>query len=592
MTFLRELLAVILGVFIAGGIMFFVFIAIISASASSFGDSGEVVVKKNSILELKLENSISDNYSVESDPIGDLLGGGDGNVLEMHEIISAIENAKTDDNIKGISINTMFVNAGVAQTQAIRDKLIEFKETSGKFVVAYADFYTQKNYYLSSVADSIYVNPVGAVDFKGLSSEVLYYKDFQDKYGVKMEIIRHGKYKSAVEPFLRQEMSDANREQITSFLSSIWNEMVVDIAYSRNKTVDEINVIADDLLVRTPELGIENNMLDGQLYYDQYETKLKGLAAVDSTSKLNTVTLQDYIISGKGRIKSTATDKIAVLYAQGNIMYGTGDHTYVGQEKMIEALKKIRKDEKIKAVVLRVNSPGGSALASDLIWRELELTKKEKPLVVSMGNLAASGGYYIACNADSIVAEPTTITGSIGVFGMVPNASVLAERIGINSEQVGTNKQSLSYSPFKSMSDSFYNVTKEGIEDVYSTFVDRVAKGRNMTNAEVDSIAQGRVWTGAEALENGLVDKLGSLDDAIKIAANMAEIESYRTTNYPRFKVDFKDAFSPFSFFAKAKESMVKEELGLENYSIYKSMKQFTDLKGIQARMPYVLEIK
>ena len=590
MTFLRELLAVILGVFIASGIMFLVFIALVSASASSFGEGAAVEVKNNSILELKLENKITDDYSV-TDPFADFLGGSDSDILEMHEIMSAIENAKTDDNIKGISIHTLYVNAGIAQTQAIRDKLLEFKE-SGKFIVAYADIFTQKNYYLSSVADSIFVNPVGAAEFRGLASEVLYFKDFQEKYGVKMEIIRHGKYKSAVEPFLADKMSDANREQITSFLSSIWSEMVTDIAKSRNKTTDEINAIADNLLVRTPALAIENNMLDGQLYFDEYESRLKSLTEIDSTAKLNTVTLKDYIISGKGRIKSTATDKIAVLYAQGNIMYGQGDHTYIGQGKMIDALRKIRKDSRIKAVVLRVNSPGGSALASDLIWRELELTKKEKPLVVSMGNLAASGGYYIACNADSIVAEPTTITGSIGVFGMIPNMNKLADRIGINAEQVGTNKQSVTYSPFEPMSESFYAVTKEGVEDVYSTFLDRVAKGRNMTTAQVDSIAQGRVWTGTEALQNGLVDKLGSLDDAIKIAANMAEIENYRTTNYPRFKVNFEDAFSPFSISVKAKENLIQEELGLENYNIYKSMKQFTNLQGIQARMPFVLEIK
>jgi len=270
MTFLRELLAVILGVFIAGIIMFLVFIAFVSASAASFGDDGEIVVKSNSVLELKLENTIKDDYSV-TDPFADLLGGSDSDILEMHEIISAIENAKTDDNIKGISINTLYVNAGISQTQTIRDKLLEFKE-SGKFIVAYADVFAQKNYYLSSVADSIFINPVGAADFKGLSSEVLYYKDFEDKYGVQMEIIRHGKYKSAVEPFLANEMSTANREQITSFLTSIWSEMVADIAESRNKTADEINMIADELLVRTPNLAIENNMIDGQLYYDEYES--------------------------------------------------------------------------------------------------------------------------------------------------------------------------------------------------------------------------------------------------------------------------------------------------------------------------------
>ncbi len=590
MTFLRELLAVILGVFIAGGIMFLIFLAFVSASASSFSEDATVVVESNSVLELKLESSIKDDYSV-TDPFASFLGGNDSDVLEMHEIISAIENAKTDDNIKGISINSLYVNAGISQTQTIRDKLLEFKE-SGKFIVAYADVFTQKNYYLSSVADSIYMNPVGAADFKGLSSEILYFKDFEDKYGVKMEIIRHGKYKSAVEPFLTNKMSDANREQISSFLNSIWSEMVSDIGESRKKSNDEINRIADELLIRTPKLALENNMIDGQLYYDQYEDKLKTLVGTDSAKKLNILTLSEYVSSGKGRIKSSASDKIAVLYAQGNIMYGEGDQSYIGQGKMIEALKKIRKDRKIKAVVLRVNSPGGSALASDLIWRELELTKKEKPLVVSMGNLAASGGYYIACNADSIVAEPTTITGSIGVFGMIPNANELIGRIGINAEQVGTNKQSIGYSVFEPMSDDFYKVTKEGVEDIYTTFVDRVANGRGMTVSEVDSIAQGRVWTGAEALENGLVDKLGSLEDAIEMAAELAEIEDYRTTNYPRFKVDFQDAFNPFSISIKTKEKLLKEELGVENYTIFKGMKEFIDMKGIQARMPYILEIK
>jgi len=590
MKFLRELLAAILGVFIAGGIMFFVFMAIITASASSFTEDDKVVVSNNSVLELNLERPIKDDYNV-TDPFADVFGGGDKDMLEMHEIISAIENAKTDTNIKGISINTLYINGGVSQTQTIRDKLLEFKE-SGKFITAYADFYTQKNYYLSSVADSIYINRVGGADFRGLSSEVLYFKDFQEKYGIKMEVIRHGKYKSAVEPFLADKMSEANREQITSFLTSIWSEMVIDIAKSRNKSAEEINNIADNLLIRNPELGIENNMLDGQLFVDEYENKLKFLVDIEEDSKLNLVTLEDYISSGKGRIRSTSSNKIAVIYALGEIRYGKGDENYVGQEKIIESLKKVRKDKNVKAIVLRVNSPGGSALASDLIWRELELTKKEKPLVVSMGNLAASGGYYIACNADKIFAEPTTITGSIGVFGMIPNMSKLADRIGINSEQVGTNKQSFGYSPFEPMSSNFHDFVKEGIEDVYSTFVDRVSKGRNMSIEQVDSIGQGRVWTGVEALQNGLIDELGSLENAIDEAAELAEITDYRTTNYPRYKNDFDDIFKLFSISAKAKENLLKEELGLENYTIYKRIKQFSELKGIQARMPFILEIK
>ncbi len=590
MKFLRELLAAILGVFIATGIMFVIFIAIVSASASAFGDEDKVELKSNSVLELKLEKPIKDYAPKSSDPFEELLGLEEGK-LGLNRIVNAIENAKTDDNIKGISINTLFINGGIAQTQAIRDKLLEFKE-SGKFIMAYADFYLQKNYYLSSVADSIFVNPVGQVDFKGLSTEILYFKDFEDKYGVKMEVIKHGKYKSAVEPFLTNKMSDANKEQITSFLNSIWTKLITDIAASRNKTTDELNAIADDLLARNPELAIQNNMLDGELFHDEYESKLKSLVDIEDDAKLNTISLDDYIATGKGRIKSTASDKIAIVYAQGEIRYGEGDENYIGQDKIIESLQKIRKDDKIKAIVLRVNSPGGSALVSDLIWRELEITKKEKPLVVSMGNYAASGGYYIACNADKILAEPTTITGSIGVFGMIPNVSELAGRMGINAEQVGTNKQSIGYSAFEPLSDGFYTVVKESIEDVYVTFVNRVAKGRNMTFAQVDSIAQGRVWTGTEALQNGLVDQIGSLEDAIEVAAELAEVTDYRTTNYPRYKKDFKDAFKPFSFTKVAKENLLKEELGLENYTIYKNLKQFSNLKGVQARMPFVIEIK
>jgi len=590
MKFLRELLAAILGVFIATGIMFLIFIAFASASASAFGDDGKVTVKNNSILELKLEKSIKDYAPKSSDPFEALFEMGDEK-LGLNQIINAIENAKSDDNIKGISINTLFIKSGIAQTQAIRDKLLEFKE-SGKFVLAYADFYAQKNYYLSSVADSIFINPVGEVDFKGLASEILYLKDFEDKYGVKMEVIRHGKYKSAVEPFLTNKMSEANKEQMTSFLNSIWTELIRDIATSRNKTTDELNTIADDLLARNPKLAIENNMIDGELFHDEYENKLKTLVSIEMDDELNTITLDDYISTGKGRIKSTSSDKIAIVYAQGEIRYGEGDENYIGQDKIIEALQKVRKDDKIKAIVLRVNSPGGSALASDLIWRELEITKKEKPLVVSMGNLAASGGYYIACNANKILAEPTTITGSIGVFGMIPNVSTLAGRMGINAEQVGTNKQSLGYSAFEPMSDEFHKVVKESIEDIYSTFVNRVSKGRNMTFSQVDSIAQGRVWTGVEALENGLVDQLGSLDDAVEVAAELAEVSDYRITNYPRYKKDFKDAFKPFSFAKVSKENLLKEELGHEYYTIYKNLKQFSELKGVQARMPFVIEIK
>ncbi len=581
MKFLRNLLASILGFFIAIFLLFLFFFAI----AAIMGSGDEVVVKSNSVLELDLSTPIKDYAPKDNNPLAQALELTDDK-LALNKIINAIENAKTDAKIKGISINTTAVNAGIAQTQAIRNKIEEFKE-SGKFVYAYNDVYSQKNYYLSSVADSLFLNPVGAIDFKGLSTEILYYKDFEDKYGIKMEVIRHGKYKSAVEPYLTNKMSEANREQTTSFLNSIWTEITEDISKSRNLSTEQLNLIADNANGRNATLAKENNLVDAIIYEDEYKEKLKS----GSDKKVNTISLQDYVKSGKGRISSTAKDKIAVIYAQGQIMYGEGNEDIIGQGLINKAIRKARKDDKVKAIVLRVNSPGGSALASELIWRELELAKKDKPLVVSMGNLAASGGYYIACNADEIIAEPSTITGSIGVFGAIPNFNKFADNIGINAEQVSTNN-SPNYSVFEPMNQKFYDVTKEGVEDIYKTFVNRVAKGRNMTFEQVNEVAQGRVWTGSEAIEKGLIDKLGSLNDAIKAAAELAEIDNYKVRNYPSYKKDLKDALK-FSPFAKvSKEEILKEALGDENYQLFNNINQMKNLKGIQARMPFIFQIK
>ena len=581
MKFLRNLTASVLGFFTAIFLIFLFFIGI----AAIIGSEDEIVVKPNSILELDLSTTVKDYAPKENNPIAEALELIDNN-LALNKIINAIENAKTDTNIKGISIKTNAVNAGVSQTQAIRNKIEDFKK-SGKFVYAYNDVYSQKNYYLSSVADSIFLNPVGAIDFKGLATEILYYKDFEDKYGIQMEVIRHGKYKSAVEPYLTNKMSEANREQTTSFLKSIWSEITNDISKSRNLSSEQVNLIADNSLGRNPILAKSNNLIDGIIYEDEYKEKI----ALNSNKKTNTISLQDYINSGKGKISSTAKDKIAVIYAQGEIMYAKGNENIIGQGITNKAIRKAREDKNIKAIVLRVNSPGGSALASELIWRELELTKKVKPLVVSMGDVAASGGYYIACNANKIIAEPTTITGSIGVFGAIPNFNKLAKNIGINAEQVATNS-SPNYSPFEPMDKKFYDVTKEGVEQTYTTFVNRVAIGRNMTFEQVNEIAQGRVWTGKEALINGLVDKLGSLNDAVQIAAELAELDNYKIRNYPSYKTDFKDAFSFYPFVKVSKEDVLKEALGIENYRLYNNINQMKNLKGIQARMPFIFEIK
>ncbi|WP_457619240.1 signal peptide peptidase SppA [Lutibacter sp.] len=583
MNFLRNLAASIMGTLIALGLIIMLFLLI----AATFGETKKETLKSNSVLELKLENIVKDYAPKSDDPLDEFLGLNDKKI-GLNAVINAIENAKTDEKIKGISISTLGVNAGIAQTQAVRDKLLEFKE-SGKFIFAYADFYNQKSYYLSSVADSIFVNPVGGIDFKGLSSEVLFYKDLQEKTGVKMEVIRHGKYKSAVEPFLYNEMSDNNREQITSFLKSIWNEMLVDISNDRNKTINELNNIADNLLARTPELAIENNIIDAVIYEDEYIDKLKKVSEISTEDELNKISISDYISMGKGRILSTAPNKIAVIYAQGEIIYGKGDEDYIGQDLIIKALKKARKDKKVKAIVLRVNSPGGSALASELIWRELELTKEKLPIVVSMGNVAASGGYYLSCNADRIFAEPTTITGSIGVFGIIPNFSKLAKNIGINAEQVSTNTGA-NYSVFEPMTNEFRLVTSEGVENIYNIFLERVAKGRNMSIQAVDSIAQGRVWSGTEALSKGLVDELGNLNDAILYAAELVGITDYKTRNYPSYKVNLEDKLSSFPFM-KSTEKVLIEELGVANYKIYQTIKEFSKLRGIQARLPFIITI-
>ncbi len=576
----------IIGCLIAFGIMFIMFFIF----ASLVGSTEESVsIKNNSVLELRLNLPISDYVGNNAaDPFTGLFERSQG----LDEILHAIETAKEDDDIKGISIDNNFILAGLAQTQAIRKALEDFKE-SGKFIYAYGDFYMQKDYYLASVADEMYLNPVGILDFKGLSSEVLFYKDLQEKTGIKMEVIRHGKYKSAVEPYLSNEMSDANRKQIKELISSLWNSMVEEISRGRNISPENLNIIADTLGGRTTEYAKASGLIDDILFYDEYETKLREALKLEEKDDLNTVLLEDYVIRSNKKVKNKGDDKIAVIFAQGEILYGEGGPEFIGQGIINKAIIKARDDEKVKAIVLRVNSPGGSALTSDIIWRELELAKEKKPVIVSMGNVAASGGYYIAAGADKIFAEPTTITGSIGVFGVVPNVTELAEDIGINAEQVGTNKNSVDYSLFEPMTDDFRKMVQDGVEDTYETFLSRVAKGRKMTVAEVDSMAQGRVWSGVDAKRLGLVDELGNLNDAIAEAAKMTDLDEYGIKKFPRYKTGFERLMEDFGgASAKAKQDFIEEEVGAEAYSILKQFKSAMEQKGIQARMPFVLDIK
>jgi protease-4 len=478
---------------------------------------------------------------------------------------------------------------GMAQTKAVRDALLDFKK-SKKFIVSYADVLVQKEYYLQSVADTMYLNPVGEMEFKGLSTEVMFYKDLQEKAGVKMEVIRHGKYKSAVEPFLENKMSDANREQITSLLGSVWNNMLQEVSTSRNIPVVRLNEIADGLLAETPELAKAEKLIDKIGYLDQYENGIKKALKVKADKDYNKVDIQDYV--EKSKLKSNdAKDRVAVIYAQGDIMPGEGSIDQIGEGSMRTAIKDAAKDKKVKAIVLRVNSPGGSALTSDLIWREIELAKKIKPVVVSMGNVAASGGYYIACNANTIFAENTTITGSIGVFGLLPNMTALSTRIGLATELVTTNNNGSNYSPFRTLDDKTRAKFQNGVERVYSTFVNRVAVGRKLTFAQVDSIAQGRVWTGEAALKIGLVDKIGGLDDAIIEAAKLGKTTDYKTRNYPEFDKDLEKMFQNFPF-AKTKQKVIVAEIGQENYDLLKKIKKMTGIQANQVLMPFEIIIK
>jgi protease-4 len=586
MRFLGNVLATVIGIFV---FMMLSFFGIILIGVIFGGDSETVEVENNSVIELNLSD-ISDDYAGKySDPW--VTAFSERKKIGLTDVINAIEVAETDDAIKGISILNTDSSLGMAQSKELRDALNRFKK-SGKFIYSYANSYSQKEYYLNSVATSIYINPIGELDFKGLSTEVMFFKDFQEKSGLKMEVIRHGKYKSAVEPFLENKMSDANKEQTMALLNGIWTNIVEDISKSRNIPVEKLNTIANGLLARTPEMAKAQNLIDYIAYEDVYHNAIRKVLKVDKDEDYNTVSIADYTQkTTTTSVNMDSNDAIAIVYAQGEIGSGEGDVNEIGEGSMRRSLQEARKNDDIKAIVLRINSPGGSALTSDLIWREIELTKRVKPVVVSMGNYAASGGYYIACNANTIFAEKNTITGSIGVFGTLPNFSVAANRYGINTEQVRTHENASNYSPFVPMDEKFKAITLEGVENIYATFIGHVAEGRKMTTAQVDAIGQGRVWTGSEAIKIGLVDKIGGLREALAEAAKLAKIKSYSTVNYPEYEKSFEDIFANFPF-AKSKTAFIKEEIGEENYRLLEEVKLIKQRKGIQAILPMELKIE
>lgn len=586
--FFKFTLASILGVFLAGLLLLFITIGMISAMLSVSDEP--VQIDSNSILILKFAHQIVDR--AKKNPLEGLDFGlfqGEKTV-GLNDLLDCIHKAKTDYNIRGIYLNPVDIEAGMASVEEIRAALKDFK-TSGKFIYAYGENVSQKAYFLMSVADSLVLNPQGSVDFRGLGGERTFYKKGLEKLGVEMQIVRHGKFKSAVEPFLLDKMSPENRLQTETYLKSIWNGMLNEISASRNLGIDELNDIADMVAsFRKADFAKQKNLVDRLKYKDEVIGDLKKLTDTNDRDDINSVDIYKYEkVPAVREQKGLARNKVAVVYALGDIdasASGDGIHS----EELSRAIREARRDSSVKAIVLRINSPGGSAYGSDVIWREVKLAAAIKPVIASMGDVAASGGYYIACAADTIMADRTTITGSIGIFGMIPNMEkLLADKLGITQDVVTTNEHSDMISVTRPMSAFERDLMQQMIESGYDTFISHVADGRQMTKEAVDEIGQGRVWAAPEAKENKLVDIYGGLTDAIALAGKMAGIENYRVVNLPKLKDPIEELMKEISGSAKA--SLLKDELG-ENYKYYDQLRSVISQRGILARMPYDITIQ
>ncbi|MFM1875552.1 MAG: Protease 4 [Bacteroidota bacterium] len=569
----------------------FLLLAIVVGIGASMGNKQVTEVKDKSVLHVKLDFEIKERGS--NSPFGNF----DPATFEpkpsvgLNTILECLDNAAKDDKIKGIYLDIQDIPAGMATIEEIRNALLKFKE-SGKWIVAYSEIYTQKAYYVASVSDEIWLNPQGMVEWKGLGAQLMFMKGMFEKLEVEPQIIRYGKFKSAVEPLILDKMSQANRMQTMTYVSDLWNKMLVGISTGRDKSVEELNKMAQDATIQNAKDAMENGLVDELLFKDQVLDNLRSkLEITDEEEKIEFIALGKYkdAPAPKDEESVAKKDKIAVVYAVGSIEGGEGDDETIGSEKISAEIRKARKDDKVKAIVLRVNSPGGSALASDVIWREVVLAKAVKPVVVSMGDVAASGGYYIACAADTILAQPNTITGSIGVFGVLMNAKNLVNnKLGIMVDTVKTNRFADLGTPFRPLTEMERSIIQNGVNEIYTDFITKVAEGRGMAVADVDSIGQGRVWSGEDALEIGLVDKLGGIEDAIEIAAGMASVENYRVVEYPKQK-DPVQAFME-ELTGQGEEVFLKHRLG-QYYEYVKDVEELMNMEGVQARLPYQIYI-
>jgi protease IV len=584
-SFLKYTLATIVGIIVSSIILFFILIGIIGVLVSSA--EKEVTINDHSILKIELNKEIPDRSSQNPFENFDFKNLKPNTIVGLTDIVKNIEYAKTDPQIKGIYLDLSIIPAGFGTIEEIRNALLDFKK-SKKFIISYADYYSQGSYYIASVSDSIFLNPVGELAFLGMRSEQMFFKGTLEKLGIEPEVIRHGKFKSAVEPLLNDKMSNENREQLTALLSGIWNHILEGISKQRNVGVTELNRLADEMIIRNADAALEHKLVDGLRYKDEIIARLTKLSGVASEKKLEIVTLSKYNKSAKKKTEFPK-EKIALIYASGEINMGEGDEETIGSDGFSRTIREAREDSSIKAIVLRINSPGGSALASEVIWRELSLAAKKKPLIVSMGSVAASGGYYIATPASIIVADPTTITGSIGVFGVLLNTKDFMNRkLGVTTDVAQTNKHADMGSIFRPLTAEERNVVQAEVENIYDVFLNRVAKGRKLLKTRVDSIGQGRVWNATDALKIGLVDSLGGVDKAIEIASKKAKLSNYRIVELPKQEDPLTTFINDFS--TRIRNSIIKSELGSEE-AVYYNIKQMVNRKGILTRMPYDLTI-
>lgn len=586
--FLKFTLATVTGIIVSGVVLFFISILVFFGIASS--SESETQVRKNSIMMLELNGALVERS--QENPF-DFLLGEENTTYGLDDILSSIKKAKENEDIKGIYIQASWLGTGFASLEEIRNALKDFKE-SGKFIVAYGDNYSQGLYYLASVADKVLLNPQGMVEWKGLASTPMFLKDLLAKIGVEMQVFKVGTYKSAVEPFIATEMSPANREQVNVYLSSIWGQLTSDVAASRKMSADSLNAVADRMLAFYPaEKSVQYGLVDTLMYKNDVRNYLKTMVGVDKDDRMPVLGLKDMVNVKKNVPKDKSGNVIAVYYAYGEIDGGSSSATSeegINSKKVIRDLRKLQEDEDVKAVVLRVNSPGGSAYGSEQIWYAISELKKEKPVIVSMGDYAASGGYYISCNADTIVADPTTLTGSIGIFGMFPNAKGLADKIGVSFDVVKTNP----YADFgmlaRPMNDGEKGLVQMYVNRGYDLFLTRCSDGRGISKEELDKIAQGRVWTGSTAKELGLVDELGGLDKALEIAVAKAKVDAYTVMNYPKKESFFESLMNtnPGNYI---KARMLKGTMG-EIYQQFGALENFDKADRIQARIPFELNIQ